>query len=532
MNGGNFVGLRTPGGPLGGSSYALPLRITSCASVLVLTWLTACGGGGGGAPPPPPNTDLLALTYFDDGGFDRVLVADVGGSGIDDVSAAVRSGGATAEDLAWSSDHRFLAWIGARDGSADGELFVFDVDLGIVRSVSEDFPGSGEVNRFAWAAGTNRIAFVTAAGLFADHAEGGDPVELSTALPGASQGFVRFALSPDGTRIAVATDGLTVGVRELFVLPLVGGPAVRVSNALEPGAAVQPVNPVWSPTGLRLAFTVVSPLPGTVEVWSGLANGTKSVRMHPAFPAGRIASSPAWSADGAHLAYIADQLTDDVAEAFVVDEDGTNNKRVSIPLVAGGEVSRIVWAPVGSLLAHVADAFQQDELRLFVVRGDSGAEHADLSGPMNPGGAVRASSVIWRPDGARIAYVADQAEDGAFELYVARPDIAESAFRASQSTQMPCETVNVAWSPDGTHVIYRGDHTDGIRRPFAVQPGLPPVPLTPTVSDELVGFTPDGLGAVSVVDNGGHLAVCPLDGSASTDVVDLVGGTVGEVVLR
>ncbi len=83
-------------------------------------------------------------------------------------------------------------------------------------------------------------------------AKGGDPIPLTSAETSSAEG----AISPDGTQLAFtrkADSPMATGKRQMFVLPLTGGEARRVTD-LPLGAA----DPRWMPDGKGLVF--VAPL--------------------------------------------------------------------------------------------------------------------------------------------------------------------------------------------------------------------------------------------------------------------------------
>ena len=79
------------------------------------------------------------------------------------------------------------------------------------------------------------------------------------------------------------------GARQLFLMPLRGGPTVQLSASEKPVS-----DPQWSPDGRRLAFVRDG------AIWVVEADGSRQVRVTE-HPAGN--SKPRWSPDGRRLAF-------------------------------------------------------------------------------------------------------------------------------------------------------------------------------------------------------------------------------------
>jgi Tol biopolymer transport system component len=85
----------------------------------------------------------------------------------------------------------------------------------------------------------------------------------------------------------------------------------------------------------------------------------------------------------------------------------------------GGSIVGVRWAPDGSRIAYTADQNQDGSVELFTTRPD-GSENVRVSRPPPPGGQV--AQFAWSPDGSRIAYRAFEVEPTTSELFTVRPD--------------------------------------------------------------------------------------------------------------
>lgn len=315
-------------------------------------------------------------------------------------------------------------------------------------------------------------------------------------------------LSPSGRLVCYTAEA--AGARQLFTLPLRGGPA-RQLTASEKDVS----DPAWSPDGRRLTFvrdrtiwvigvdgsrpTEISPHPagssmprwspdgrrlafvsrrrGWSQIWIVDApvprrgrppRRPKPLEPRAITPAGIDVEDYAWSPDGRRIAYVAGRLPDlSTSQITVVDvEDGREE-------IVGGERSWDTaprWAPDGSLL-WLTDA---DGWFQVVRRGPEGGslvaitteprEHGEPSG--GDGSAPLAS-----PDGALLAHVT--IHDGIVDLVV-RPFVSEPAPRRRgrppkrprpAPSAEPGTTINpwpgvwrpVGWLPDGTAIVAVGE---------------------------------------------------------------------------
>jgi dipeptidyl aminopeptidase/acylaminoacyl peptidase len=216
-----------------------------------------------------------------------------------------------------------------------------------------------------------------------------------------------FRLDPRG-RVAAFTQE-AAGARQLFTLPLRGGPATQVT-ASEKNVS----DPRWSPDGRRLAFV----RDGAIAVVD--ADGSRLVTLGH-HPAGE--SMPRWSPDGRRIAFISRRRG--WAQVWVVDAPVPRRGRPAAtpkpdtPVVitpAGLDVDEYAWSPDGTRLAIAAERGEaiRHASRISVVTVADGSER-----PIGEG-ADWECGVRWLPDGGLI-FISDA--DGWFQVLRVAADL-------------------------------------------------------------------------------------------------------------
>lgn len=166
--------------------------------------------------------------------------------------------------------------------------------------------------------------------------------------------------SPDGRRIAFTRTTNNYRSFQIFVKPVAGGSARRLTN----GRADE--DPAWSPDGRLIAYmsarglTVIRP------------NGSGKRRMAGLRDAGELD----WSPDGSRIAFTKGRWV------WIARRDGTRKRRI----VRGGDSD---WSPDGRKLA-----FMPPDGGVATI-GVNGKGRRFLANGMLP---------AWSPDGARIAF--------------------------------------------------------------------------------------------------------------------------------
>jgi len=241
---------------------------------------------------------------------------------------------------------------------------------------------------------------------------------------GHSRRVLALAWSPDGTRIASASDDETVQVWDVST----GNEVVTYRGHSSWVKAV-----AWSPDG---KFIVSAGADTTVQVWNAITGrNTLIYRGHP-----RIVATVAWSPDGKHIASGGYDQTVQIWDAFTGEGVFTYHDHT-------GLVNALTWSPDGRFIASASDDKTVQVWSVVPRRKFFGSHHIYTY----HGHSKRVLAVAWSPSGARLA---SGSWDNMVQLWDAvRVDGVNTAggfvFTHCEHTSW----VNaVAWSPNSTHI--------------------------------------------------------------------------------
>jgi Tol biopolymer transport system component len=281
------------------------------------------------------------------------------------------------------------------------------------------------------------------------------PVRLNAPLGPAQDVDFAFRITADGKRVVYAADQDNDDVFELYSVPIRGGTPVKLSGPMVAGGDVglgvartfQPLRlPQFelSPDGKRVVYRADQDADEVFELFSAPIDGsTIPTRLHPALaPNGDVALlSARIDPSSTTVVFGADASTDDVLEVFAAPLDGSAAPiRLSGPMIAGGDLwtrpTTDAWqmlevSPDGASVAYLADQDADEVVELYAVPLDGSAPARRLSGPMVAGGDVRSPAepldevppFRFRPDGRALTYLADQRTDEVTELFLSFLDL-------------------------------------------------------------------------------------------------------------
>lgn len=263
------------------------------------------------------------------------------------------SAGATAHQLTTFTDDRVI-WPSI---SANGKSIVFERDFGVWR----------------YDIGTRKAAAVSIT-------LRGSPASTGTEHRTFTNGIQRFALSPDGRKVAFIVHG------EVFAASSNdGGDAVRVTNTPSAEDQIE-----WAPDSKRLVYTSDRDGPRHLFIYDFTTN-TETQLTHGA----SSDVSPEWSPDGAHIAY-----TRDARELRVLDMPSRTDR-----LLATASLNRppflgrsdMAFSPDSRWIAYTPDAGPRNFSNVQVVNITGGD-----SKPVSFLANTSSNAIAWSRDGSYI----------------------------------------------------------------------------------------------------------------------------------
>ena len=304
------------------------------------------GSSGVGAPLWSPDSSQLA--YVADQGIAGVYelyVVNADGTNNTRINGPLVAGGQVDDLLDWSPDGSKLAYLADQDTAGVLELYVVNADGTGNIKLNGPLVAGGEVNNDSWSWSPDSSQFAYLADqdtdnvneLYVVNADGTNNIKVNGALVAGGY-VVELAWSPDGSRLVYSAAQDTVNLDELYVVNADGTGNIKVNGTMAAGSFGLCGNCFrWSPDGSRLAYATDQDTAGLPELYVVNADGTNNIKVNGALVAGSSGIRLfAWSPDGSPLAYVADQDIAGVSELFLVNPDGTGNTKISGTVVAGG----------------------------------------------------------------------------------------------------------------------------------------------------------------------------------------------------
>lgn len=191
-------------------------------------------------------------------------------------------------------------------------------------------------------------------------------------------------------RLAFTSDAM--GNYDIYVLDITTGEALPIVTSPE-----RDIDPVWSPTGERLAFASAQNNPNELDIFLVNADGSGLEQL--TFVDG-FEVNPAWSPDGRTLAYHGNQTGD--FEIYLYDlESGTTTNITNNPAAD----YQADWSPDGQQIVFASQRSGNSEIWLMKRDGSELRQLTNwsTSNQWHP---------RWSPDGQTIIFVSDRDETG------------------------------------------------------------------------------------------------------------------------
>jgi Tol biopolymer transport system component len=262
-------------------------------------------------------------------------------------------------------------------------------------------------------------------------------------------------LSPDGRRLAVETPANGTGARDIIVLPIDGGPEVRVVQWTGDDILLG-----WSPDGASVLFSSARGS-GTLDIWrqrldaKALALGPELVRRNgPARPLGMTLSGALFSHDDFEAGAGACQTTPtcEVKESVFDFETGTfvsPPRDVSDTYVRSNESPR--WSPDGTRLAYYARRGGREGV--IVIKDLATGQSREVS-PKFLFTSGNRHRWDWAPDGRALIAQGQDVDRGSAEFALHRIDLETGEVSLILPTLVQMYFTHLSWSADGRTLYY------------------------------------------------------------------------------
>ncbi len=280
------------------------------------------------------------------------------------------------------------------------------------------------------------------------------PVKLNDPLvPG---GRVQTStLSPDNRTVVYLAVQDTVGVRELYSVPVDGGPVIKLNAPLVNGGNVFSDFSINANSD-TVVYRADQDSNNVEEIYSVPIGGGQVTKLNRPLPSGGGVFDYMLSHDGQWVVYAGEQDTDTVAEIYSVPIGGGTVIKLNGPMTNGGDVSnQTAISPDSSTLVYAADQITDGLFELFSVP-ISGGTAVRISGPMIANGGIQFDGLRISPDSSTVVYRANQDSVNTKEIYSV-PIGGGPVTKLNDPLVSGGNISRHQITPDSARVIYRGD---------------------------------------------------------------------------
>jgi Tol biopolymer transport system component len=259
-----------------------------------------------------------------------------------------------------------------------------------------------------------------------------------------------FQISANSGRVVYTADQETVGVTELYSVPI-GGPAasgIKLNGILADGGNVGSFQ--ISPDSSRVVYRADQQTDGVKELYSVPINGlaASGIKLNGILAVGGNVLSFQISADSGQVVYTADQEPFGGMELYSVPIGGPAGSGIKLSdALREGLVPFFMISPDGRRVFFTDD---QDTVGVYELYGvlieGPAASRIKLNGDLTAGGRVLDTFYEFQisPDNGRVFYVADQDTDGVVELYMTSFDDTPDPFSFTNLIGVPLNTAIIS----------------------------------------------------------------------------------------
>ena len=302
------------------------------------------------------------------------------------------------------------------------------------------------------------------------------PGSSDSSSSGAPAGDSTGGSTTDGSGGATTTPVVYIAeqnAQDVLFLVQPNGP-VRLNPSLVAGGDVYDF--ALSPDGKFVIYVADQDIDTRYELYRiNLDAPGVAIKLNPALSANRDVMDFALSPDGAKVVYRSDSAIENIFELYLVDlaNPGTSVKFSGALTPAGSVLSGYKFSPDGARVAYRADQDVLDRTELYSVPIASPGVSVKLNATLVQEGDVT-RGFAFTPDSTHVGYVADQDVDTVLELYavaLANPGVAAKLNGALTAGGDVC---NFTFSPDSSRVAYCADQqTDDVTELFTTPLSAP-----------------------------------------------------------
>ncbi len=321
-------------------------------------------------------------------------------------------------EFVMSPDGQTVVYRASREQTFVSDIYSVSITGGASTRLSGPLAGS-YVSRFMVNADSSRVVYIAEQNvnnvleLFSVPIGGGTSVRLNGDLV-QSGDVMTFEISPDGSRVVYQADQEANAANQLYSVPIDGGPVVVLSD---PGSGVQFPFEI-DPTSSNVFYAARAQQPGRELFVVPITGGPSTKLSGTLVELGSVAQFKL-SPDASTILYVADQETDNQFELYATPLPAGPAYKLSGPMVSGGDVvGDLAVTPDGQVVVYVADR-QIDNVEEVLAVPLTGGDVFRLSGSPQVGDDLF-ESVVPLDDSSRVVYLARKGQNGAIEVYSSR----------------------------------------------------------------------------------------------------------------